>query len=88
MVKRTQTQTPSNHQKVRTTKMTIRDIATYTEDLQQVGITHSTNYAMDEFIYFGTCQDIPARLINKRVSKCYTDYHPNYGSFLGVRIID
>lgn len=88
MVKRTQIQTPSNHQKVRTSKMTLSDIVTYTEDFQQIGITYATDYDMDKFIYFGTCQNIPAQFIDKRVSKFYSDDSCIDGNFLGVVIID
>lgn len=68
--------------------MTLSDIATHTVDLQQIGITYATDYNVDKFIYFGTCQNIPSQLIAKRVSKFYSDYSPLEGYFLRVVIID
>lgn len=68
--------------------LTVRTIRTFTEDLQQVGITYTSDYDMKKFVYYGTSENIPSHLIDKRVSKIYSDYHLYHGNFLVMVITD
>lgn len=66
----------------------LRTLRTFTEDYQLVLITSSISYSVDEGLYFGEMAQAPEHLMNKRVSKFYSDYVPTHGSFIGIRIIE
>lgn len=68
--------------------LTVFTLRTFTDDDQIVLITDKDTYSIDEGLYYGEMAQAPEHLMNKRVSKFYSDYVPTHGSFIGIRIIE